>query len=197
MSTASDGIVPVHPEAVPGEDRELRWVIPASTLGFVGAIAKVPAALQALLDDGTVESLTVEPAAVRMRLGVGHSWRPEGPRVREALQAALADSAQWRPIEDGSPDAVLRMAVAQVMDGDVGDYIRSHGGGLTVLDASDGEVTVELTGSCSDCPSAELTLAARFEAAVRDLYPALRGVRAHDNPKHRTRRFGLLPIRPL
>ncbi len=197
MSTAADGIVPVHPEAVPGDDRELRWVTPAGTLGFVGAIAEVPAALQALLDDGTVESLTVEPAAVRVRLGVGHRWRPEGPRVRAALQAALAVGAQWRPMEDGSPDAVLRMAVAQVLGGDVGNYIRSHGGGLTVLGASDGEVAVELTGSCSDCPAAELTLAGRFETAVRDLYPALRGVRAHAPPQHRTRRFGLLPIRPL
>ena len=176
---AQVAMVPMHPESIPGDDRELRWVIPSATLAFVGATADVPAALQALCDDGTVESLFVEPTAVRVRLGAGRDWRSEGARVRAALQMALVDSQQWHPFADSSSDDVLRMAAAQVLSGDVGDYIRSHGGGIRVLDVTDGQVTVELTGTCSHCPAAELTLAQRFEAALRELYPALRGVRAH------------------
>ena len=181
MGATEDVMVPLHPEPVPGDDRALRWVIRPGTLGIVGAVAEVPAPLQGLLDDGTVESLFVEPAAVRVRLGVGHCWRPEGGRVRSALQVALASSGQWRALEDCLADDVLRMALAQVVDGEVGDYVRSHGGGITVLGVTDGEVEVELTGSCAHCPAAELTLARRFETAVRELYPALRRVRTRDN----------------
>lgn len=132
-----------------------------------------------------------------MRLGAGRGWRAEGPRVRSALQHALADPAGWRPTATGSTDDVLAMAVAQVLQGTVGDYLRSHGGAITVVGVRDDEVEVELSGSCSHCPAAELTLAGRFETAVREFYPALRKVRAEDAPSTGSRRpLGLLPIRP-
>lgn len=91
----------------------------------------------------------------------------------------------------------MAMAAAQVVAGDVGGYIRSHGGEISVVGVADGEVEVKLSGSCSHCPAAELTLADRFETALRERYPALRGVRAHEAPAPGPRRsLGLLSIRP-
>lgn len=189
-------VVPVHPEPVPGEEREISWVMPAGTLGLVGAVDVVPPGLQLLLDDGTIEHIFVEPAAVRVRLGAERVWRTEGARVRSVLQAALADRSRWAGRGDSSPDAVLAMAVTQVLDGHVGAYVRSHGGNITVIGVHAGEVEVELTGSCSHCPAAELTLAGRFEKAVRELYPELRGIRAREVAAAGPRRgFGLLPLR--
>lgn len=98
-----DDMVPVHPEPGPGGDQELRWVTPASILGFVGAAVRVPPGVQALFDDATVESVFVEPAAVVVRLCPGRGWRREGARVRTALQVGLAHREQWRAAEAGSP----------------------------------------------------------------------------------------------
>ncbi len=172
-----DALVPVHAEAVDGDERALRWVMPAGTLDFVGAVRRVPVALQVLVDDGTVEDLAVEPAAVRIRLSPGRRWQDEGARLRTALQGALAIPDGW-VAADPSADRVLAVAVQQVIDGDVGDYIRSHGGAVA-LRAIEGErVELELSGACSHCPAADLTLTQRFEVALRALYPPVREVTA-------------------
>lgn len=192
-----DVLVPLHPEAVEGNDRELRWVLPPDALDFIGEPSRVPECLQVLLDDDTVDALTVEPDAVRTRLGVGRTWRAEGPRVRSALQEALAAPAQWSPAGDASPDAVLRMAVEQVIDGDVGNYIRSHGGAVELLGVHDGAVEVRLSGACAHCPASEFTLTERFERAVRARYPALTSITARTGePSPGGRRWlGLTPLR--
>ena len=190
-------LVPLHPETVPGSDLELRWVLPADTLDFVGRPARVPADLQVLLDDGTVDALTVEPDAIRARLGAGRTWRAEGARVRSALQTALDTPGHWSPAGDASSDAVLRMAVQQVIDGDVGDYVRSHGGVVELLTVHGGAVEVSLHGACAHCPASEFTLTERFEQAVRARYPALTSITARSGePSPGGRRWlGLTPLR--
>lgn len=184
-------LVPVHPEAVPGDDSELRWVIPAGILNFVGNATTVPPDLRELIADGTVESMIVESTAVRTRLVAGHTWRRDGARVRAALQAGLATPHQWSTTDAGSPDDVLRMAVQNVIGGEVGDYVRSHGGLIELLDVTDGHVQVRLTGACAHCPSANITLDERFETAVRARYPDLRSVTARPAPGLRGGRFRL------
>lgn len=180
---AAGAVVPVHPESVPDDPRTLRWVFPAGTLGFVGMPAEVPTLLRHLLDDGTVEVLTVEPAAVRITLGAGQEWREQGARVRDALQAALAAPEQWQAQPTAAPgDDVLRAAVHQVLDGEVGDYIRSHGGQVTLLSAHESEVEVQLSGACRHCPASDITLTERLEGGVRALYPGLRRLTARDEP---------------
>ena len=192
-----DVLVPLHPEPVDGDPLELRWVIPAGTLDFVGGPARVPDDLQVLLDDGTLEALSVEPDAIRTRLGAGRSWRAEGPRTRAALQAALATPAGWSPAGDASSDAVLRMAVQQVIDGDVGDYVRSHGGAVQLLTVHHGAVEVSLHGACAHCPASEFTLTERFEQAVRARYPALTSITARSGEPNTAgrRRLNLTPLR--
>ena len=182
-------VVPLHPESVPDDPRTLRWVFPAGTLGFVGMPAEVPAPLRILFDDATLEGLAVEPAAVRITLAAGREWREQGARVRGALQAALAVPEQWRPPRVDATDAlaapgddVLRAAVHQVLDGEVGAYIRSHGGQVTLLSAHESEVVVQLSGACRHCPASDVTLTERLECGVRALYPGLRRLTAHDEP---------------
>ena len=188
--------MPCHPEPVADDARALRWVVPAGTLGFVGDVARVPSALRQLTDDGTLATVVAEPTAVRIRLGEGRSWRGEGNRVRAALGTALEDPDGWAPTTHSDPDDVLGAAVAQVIASDVGAYIRSHGGGIRVVAVRDAHVTVELSGSCTHCPAAGLTLAGRFETAVREVFPGLRGVTAHEPAAVPGRRhLGLIPLR--
>lgn len=183
-------LIPVHPEAT-ADDDALRWVFPVGTLDFVGVPAGLPEPLQALYDDGTLTPpLLVEPAAARLRIAAGRDWRSEGPRVRRALQAALAHPRQWQPPVASSPDDVLLAAVEEVLAGEVGDFVRGHGGEIRVLGAADDVVTVALGGTCAGCPASGLTLQHRLEVALRRCYPQLRGVIAHEEaPSHRPSRL--------
>lgn len=177
-------LVPVHPEPVADDQQSLRWAMPAGTIDFVGAPAELPAILQRLLDEGTLGSVTVEPAAVRTRLEPGLTWRNHGARVRTALQAALGTPEQWRPDRSSAPaDDQLRLAVHQVIDGEVGDYIRSHGGRVELLSARDHAVEVQLSGACSHCPASDVTLTDRLETGIRRLYPRLDRLTARNEPR--------------
>ncbi len=175
-------LVPLHPEPVADDARSMRWVTPVGVLGFVGPAASLPGPVQALLDDGTLDLLEVEPAAVRTRVGPGHSWAQAGARVRSALQAGLAEPGSWVPPAGSSPDDALRMAAEQVIAGDVGAYVRSHGGAVELVGVRDGTVEVRMSGACTHCPAADLTLTQRFEVALRTLHPQVVGVTAHPGP---------------
>jgi Fe/S biogenesis protein NfuA len=188
-------VIPLHPEATVDDGRTLRWVMPPGTLGLVGPVTAAPAAVQALLDDGTLESLVVEPAAVRTTLSAGRAWRADGDRVRSALQVALATPDRWSGQPVRGPDDALRAAAQAVIDGEVGAYIRGHYGQIELLDVHDGLVEVRLSGACTHCPASDVTLTARVEAAVRALYPAVRAVTARADDRGLGRR--LLLVTPL
>ncbi len=191
-------LVPVHPESVLGDERTLRWSCPADILGFVGVPAQLPTAVQFLLDEGVLESVSVEPAGVLTMLGSARSWRKDGARVRQALQAALCTPQQWRPAPGGTPDDdALRLAVQQVIDGEVGAYIRSHGGQVELLRAHDHDVQLQLSGACRHCPASDITLSERLEAGIRALYPPLRRLEARNAPgvSAGRRMLGLIPTR--
>ncbi|MFY2791729.1 NifU family protein [Rhodococcus sp. MALMAid1271] len=190
-------MVPTHPESVVGEPSVLRWIIPAGLLPFVGPVTTAPVALQSSIDDGTIARIDVEPTAIRIRLSAGRSWRTEGDRIRRALHGALAVPDAWMPQVDASPDAILRMAVLEVIDGDVGDYIRSHGGIIELVGVSDGRVRLSLNGSCAHCPASDVTLTERVERAVRTRFPAVREVTAESDKglAGGRRLLGIIPTR--
>jgi len=75
-----------------------------------------------------------------------------------------------------------RMAVEQVIAGDVGDFVRGHGGRISLVGVDDGRVEVALGGACSHCPASELTLTERFEVVVRARCPEVREIVARDEP---------------
>lgn len=165
--------ITVHPEAVPDDASELRWVTGPGYFEFVGEVTAVPASLQHLVDSGVLTEIRVEPSAVIIRLSDGRVWRREGECVRVALTTALADTRGWVPAHAGGHDDVVRMVVHDVIAGDVGDYIRSHGGEVELVAVCDGNVEVRMGGACAHCPMFEFTLVNRFEAAVRARCPRL------------------------
>lgn len=172
-------MVPVHPQPYPGDANRLRWIIPAGLLAVTGRIAVAPAPLAALLADGTLAEVVVEPSAVVTCLAPGRSWTADGPRVRTAIHAALDDPTRWIPASqayDHQMDRLLRDVVRQLLDGAVGQLARSHGSRIELVDVHDGVVTVRLAGACHGCPAARLTLHQRLERHLRQRCPALRGV---------------------
>jgi NFU1 iron-sulfur cluster scaffold homolog, mitochondrial len=178
-------MIPLHPQTVPDRPDQLRWIVPAATLTCTGVPAAVPGPLAALLDDGTLAQVTVEPAAVVTGLGAGRSWRAEGPRVRTALHTALEDPGGWQEGASGQgtgTDEQLYEAAQDVITEMVGPHARSHGGGIDLLDVRDGVVTVRLSGACHGCPAAWFTLHQRLERLLRRRCPHLVEVR-HTGPR--------------
>ncbi|WP_433305362.1 NifU family protein [Actinoplanes sp. CA-030573] len=171
-------MIPIHPQPCPGRPGSLRWITPAGVLPFTGPAAAVPAPLAALLADGTLAQVLLEPAAVETRLGPGGDWAHDGARVRTALHAALADRDGWAPAagSEGGNDEALRSAAEDLLAGDLGRFAASHGGGIALLDVSEGVVTVRLDGACHGCPAARQTLGRRFEEGLRRRCPQLRAV---------------------
>lgn len=170
-------VLPLHP-VVTGRDHEVRWVTPTSVLPFIGPVAVAPRQLAALLEDGTLEEVRAEPGAVVTLLAPGRAWTEEGPRVRRALLAALADPGGWRGAPGAlscSADDVLRAAAEEVLAGPVGVLVRSHGGELAVAAVQDGVVELSMRGACHGCPAAGTTLHARFERELRRRCPDLVG----------------------
>lgn len=192
---AAPALVPVHPQPVASNPSAMPWVVPPEVLDFVGATARVPVALQAVVDDGTIDTLVPEAAAVVATLHPCRSWRADRERMRSALQAALAQPAQWRALHQGDRDEVLRTAVGEVIVSDVGDYVRSHEGQIELVDVCDGRVRVRPNGACAHCPASCLTLGERFETAVRAPCPSLVSVTstsdAVDLPVEGRRRLSL------
>ena len=141
--------IPVHPEPVADDPATVRWVVPAGLLTIVGTPATLPPSLDELVRDGVVDSVIVESSAVRVTLASGHTWRADGARVRSALLADLELPTAWSAAEPTSDDDVLRAAAGEVLDGDVGAFVASHGGALRVVDVTDGVITVDLAGACA------------------------------------------------
>jgi Fe-S cluster biogenesis protein NfuA len=182
-------MIPMHPQPCPGRRDRLRWIIPVGVLPFTGAPAVVPEPLADLLAGGILAGVSVEPGAVVTVLAPGRRWASDGPRVRSALHAALADPPGWLPDTGGggSPepaalaDEVLRDMAAALLDGEAGDFARSHGGGIELLGVREGVVTVRLVGACDGCPAAWFTLRHRLEDLLRRRCPGLRAVEAVPN----------------
>ncbi|MFD1661760.1 NifU family protein [Streptomyces caeni] len=158
-------MVPLHPQHVPGRPDRLRWVVPADALACTGPLRRVPAPLAALLADGTLASVTAEPAALVTTLGRGRSWPDEGARVRTALHAALDDRAGWAPAVDddaagtddagddrADDDARLYRTASEFLAGAVGQFALSHGGVIELVGVREGVVAVRLAGACRGCP---------------------------------------------
>ncbi|NNG41104.1 NifU family protein [Flexivirga sp. ID2601S] len=166
-------MVALHPEPVAADPRSVRWVTGADVTPFVGPVQHAAEPLEALLQDGTVESLRCESDAVVVRLADGLDWRTAGASVRSSLREALADPQHWQadsPAQWGD-DARLEAAAREVIDGPAGDYVRSHGGRVWLVSARDGLVEVGFAGTCSHCPAAGFTLQHRIAAAIRDRHP--------------------------
>lgn len=166
--------VAVHPEAgaVP---EEVRWVVTSGSLPARGTAVRAPDDLAALLAHGVLTEVRLADGCVVTRASCALDWRRIGPAVRRAVTRGLAEPERWEVTDDGAGDGdrALVVAARALIDGDVGDYVRSHGGSVEIVDVRDGVVGVRLAGACHGCPASELTLRARVERRLREECPAL------------------------
>lgn len=163
---------PIHPEAVTDEPQAIRWVVDTAELA-VGEVTHAAETLGPMMEYGVISRMFVERGSVWTWLAPERSWTDHGPRIRDAIVAAI-DGTGWE-ITDGSDD-LLRFIADDVVRGQLSSYISSHGGQITVVSATADSVLLDFGGACTDCPAAGSTLHDRVENTIRVRYPALRQV---------------------
>ena len=162
-------MIALHAERVTGEPLAVRWVVDTDGVP-AGRVVSAPGDLGGWFAEGTLTAGLVEPTAVWLWLHDGLSWRHEGPAIQTALRAALAEPSAW--VIDPAPGEVLERVTQDLLDGSLGDFVRSHGG--SVAAERNGEVvTVKLGGACEHCPAAEHTLHQRIIGELRRRCPDL------------------------
>lgn len=159
----------MHAERVTGEPQAVRWVVPPGCVPC-GLIRDAPAEFGRLFGDGTLTAGMVENSAVWLWLRDGMSWSSSGRPVQTALREALQDPSGW--VVDPAPGEVLERVIADLIDGPIGDFVRSHGGAVTTQRCGD-EVVVQLGGACEHCRAAEFTLRSRLLTELRRRCPDL------------------------
>ncbi len=66
--------------------------------------------------------------------------------------------------------------IEKVLDEKVRPELALHEGNIHVVNLEEGIVQVRLTGNCSNCPSAELTLENTVESALTEAFPELKQI---------------------
>ncbi|MGV1037584.1 MAG: NifU family protein [Candidatus Nanopelagicales bacterium] len=177
----------IHAERT-SDELAIDWVIRDNLMQGTASVQRgdvppgTPAPLAALVESGTVARIESREGAIRVWRPVHTpSWDGLASQVDAAVHASfvrgpwVVDTAAASE-QRGSGDSRLVEGVRELLDGEVGDYITSHGGQMTLLDVSDGVVTLELSGACKGCPAATHTLRMGIETRLRDRFPELRAV---------------------
>jgi Fe-S cluster biogenesis protein NfuA len=102
-----------------------------------------------------------------------HLKAPIGAKIRAQLQTgvpALIENA-LSPARWGRPDAEVRAAIQQLLDGEINRGIAGHGGQISLVDYHDGKLSIAMSGGCQGCASSSVTLRQGVEVMVRKIAP--------------------------
>lgn len=100
-----------------------------------------------------------------------------GERSRDLFDALCADElVESLLILHGLHPLELEARVRKALD-EVRPYLKSHEGGVEVLDIREGVVRLRMAGNCNGCPSSSATAKAAIERAIVKAAPEIREVR--------------------
>jgi Fe-S cluster biogenesis protein NfuA len=71
----------------------------------------------------------------------------------------------------GRPDAEVRAAIQELLDGEINQGIAGHGGSISIVDYKDGKLSIAMSGGCQGCASSQVTLRQGVEGKVRKVAP--------------------------
>ena len=161
----------IHPQAIPGEPQAVRWVTDVDLP--VGLVTRAPGTVGPMIEYGVLSKVFVERGGVWTWLSPDQTWTEHGPRIRDAVAAAV-DLEGWE-VTDWSAE-LLALVAREVLEGEMSSYVASHGGHITVSDSTPTTLTLDFGGACEDCPAAGATLHDRIETTVKSRYPLLERV---------------------
>ncbi|MDG1846003.1 MAG: NifU family protein [Acidimicrobiales bacterium] len=133
---------------------------------------------------GSTVSVTKVPSA---------SWedlrQPIGAQIRSQLQTGQPAIA--KPSRMVRNDEQIRESIENLLEREVNPSIAAHGGVITIVDLSDGVLSIAMGGGCQGCASSTATLRDGFETMARRVAPEL--VRIVDTTNHSA---GVTPFYP-
>jgi Fe-S cluster biogenesis protein NfuA len=177
-------VIPLHPETTEDGDVLLWRVTHALATSRSQGVADDPVAdaeslaaaepLRRLVDEGALSAFAVLDTGILTTLGAGRTWAQAAPAVRRAVQLTVADHAERLGAAGPSArDAVLARIARQAIVDVVGPAAAAHGGGIELVGARDGVVSVRTHGACHGCPAATMTLHGLLAGQVRRRAPWL------------------------
>ncbi len=144
-------------------------------------IGRVEGLLQELesLGDPAARGLALETVQALLDLyGAGLERIVAGVGEPEVLQALAADElVEHLLLLHGLHPVGVEERVRAALDG-VRPYLGSHGGGVELVEVSDGVARVAMQGSCEGCPASAMTLKLAIEDAVLKAVPDVERVEA-------------------
>jgi Fe-S cluster biogenesis protein NfuA len=96
-----------------------------------------------------------------------------GAKIRAQMLTgvpAILDHAR-RPATWGRSDAEVRVAIQELLDGEVNRGVAGHGGRISMVDYKDGRLSIAMSGGCQGCTSSQVTLRQGIEVMVRRIAP--------------------------
>jgi Fe-S cluster biogenesis protein NfuA len=101
-----------------------------------------------------------------LKAAIGAKLRAQ---ILTGVPAILAHDV--RPPRWGRPDAEVRSAIQELLDGEVNHGIAGHGGRISLIDYQDGKLRIAMSGGCQGCASSQVTLRQGVEVMVRKVAP--------------------------
>ncbi len=115
---------------------------------------------------GSTVSVTKVPAA-----SWGNLRQPIGAQIRSQLQTGQPGIV--KPSRMMRNDQQVRESIESLLEREVNPSIAAHGGVITVVDLSDGVLSIAMGGGCQGCASSTATLRDGFETMARRVAPEL------------------------
>lgn len=100
----------------------------------------------------------------------------------EVLARLRADDSAVAWLLDAYAVGVDEFAAAEQALRPVLGYVHSHGGEVEVLEARDGVVRLRMSGQCSGCTAAAVTLREGVEKALREGFPGFGRMEVEEDP---------------
>jgi Fe-S cluster biogenesis protein NfuA len=94
-----------------------------------------------------------------------------GAEIRAHLQSGRPAIAE--PAGTGRDDHQVRIAIERLLDRDVNPSIAAHGGKISIVELTNGVLSISMSGGCQGCASSTATLRDGFETMARRVAPEL------------------------
>lgn len=136
----------------------------------------LPAALFALPG---VRFVMVSGAVVTVSKTPETSWDPLRANIGRAIRAQLHSGvpaileAAYDPSTGRRDDATLRVVIEKLLKNEVNPSIAAHGGSISLVDITDGKLSIAMSGGCQGCASSKFTLRQGVEVMVRRVAPEI------------------------
>lgn len=160
--TVSQTVYPGGPFFFGGPEPAARSPLPEQLFG-------IPGVAHVLISDNVV---TVGKLAhvewSQLKAAIGAKIRAQ---LLTGVPAVLENSYGKVKVSWGRPDAEVRAAIQESIDGEVNRGIAAHGGKISLVDYHDGKLLISMSGGCQGCASSQVTLRQGVEVMVRRIAP--------------------------